>query len=87
MRALIDIDGRGVAHGDLSLENIMLSSDQWLYLVDFAPYKPTYIDLNDPATFSFYFDSTMTRRCNLAPERLVSGASGGGMTEYLVDVH
>ena len=77
----------------------MLSSDQWIYIVDFAPYKPTFIDQSDPvkkicffvvffsylcfcvcvnykqAAFAFYFDSTTTRRCNVAPERFVSGAS------------
>ena len=44
-----------MSHGDLSLENAMLTSDSWLYLVDFAPYKPTFLDINDPVNNYFFF--------------------------------
>ena len=39
------------------------------------PYKPVYIDLENPADFTYYFDTCGRRRCYLAPERFVAGAA------------
>ena len=47
----------------------MVTSWNWIYLSDFASYKPTYIPEDNPADFSFYFDSGGRRTCYLAPER------------------
>lgn len=61
---------RGVAHGDLKSENIMVTSSLTVYLTDFAAsYKPTYLPLDDPSDFSLFFDATGRRTCYLAPER------------------
>ena len=40
-----------------------------MYVSDFASYKPTYLPLDDPSDFAFYFDTSGRRTCYLAPER------------------
>ena len=40
LRALESVHAEGVVHGDLKCENILLTSDDWLLLGDFAPFKP-----------------------------------------------
>ena len=46
-----------------------MTSWNCVYLTDFASFKPTYLPLDDPSTFSFFFDSSSRRTCYLAPER------------------
>ncbi|XP_019200102.1 PREDICTED: phosphoinositide 3-kinase regulatory subunit 4-like isoform X2 [Ipomoea nil] len=60
---------RGVCHGDIKCENVLVTSWNWLYLADYASFKPTYIPHDDPSDFSFFFDTGGRRRCYLAPER------------------
>lgn len=45
-----------------------MTSWNWLYLADFASFKPTYIPYDDPSDFSFFFDTGGRRRCYVAPE-------------------
>lgn len=40
-----------------------------MYLTDFASFKPTYLPEDDPADFSFFFDTSLRRVCYVAPER------------------
>ena len=54
----IQAHGLGVCHGDIKLENIMLSSWGWLLLTDFAPFKPTYLPEDNPADYSYFFDTS-----------------------------
>ncbi|KAJ6246698.1 phosphoinositide 3-kinase regulatory subunit 4 [Anaeramoeba flamelloides] len=56
-------------HGDLKSENIVLTSFLWIFITDLATYKPKYIPAGNPAKFSYYFDTSGTRKCYLAPER------------------
>ncbi|CAM0943441.1 unnamed protein product [Alopecurus aequalis] len=60
---------KGFCHGDIKCENVLVTSWNWLYLTDFASFKPTYIPDDDPSDFSFFFDTGGRRRCYLAPER------------------
>ncbi|XP_073220335.1 serine/threonine-protein kinase VPS15-like isoform X2 [Cicer arietinum] len=55
--------------GDIKCENVLITSSNWLYLADFASFKPTYIPDDDPSDFSFFFDTSGRRLCYLAPER------------------
>ena len=72
LMALEQAHFQGVCHGDLKCENVMVTSWKWIYLTDFAIYKPTYIPEDDPSDFYFFFDSSATGTCSIAPERIVN---------------
>jgi phosphoinositide-3-kinase regulatory subunit 4 len=45
-------------------------------LTDFSSaFKPTYLPLDDPSTFSLYFDTSSRRTCYIAPERFYAADS------------
>ncbi|KAF8892835.1 hypothetical protein CPB84DRAFT_1837361 [Gymnopilus junonius] len=69
LNALRDARNRKIPHGDIKSSNVLVTSWNWIYLTDFASYKPTYLPLDDPSDFSFYFDMSGRRTCYLAPER------------------
>ena len=54
--------------GDIKCENVLVTSWNWVYVADFASFKPTYIPDDDPSDFSFFFDTGGRRLCYLAPE-------------------
>lgn len=70
LTALTGARRQGVAHGDIKSENVLVTHSLWVYLTDFSsPFKPTLLPLDDPAEFSYFFDSSGRRTCYLAPER------------------
>jgi phosphoinositide-3-kinase regulatory subunit 4 len=60
-----------VSHGDIKLENILITSWNWILLSDFASFKPTYLPEDNPADYSYFFDTSRRRTCYIAPERFV----------------
>lgn len=78
--ALRDCHARNVYHGDIKTENILVTSWNWLYLSDFSSsFKPTFLPEDNPADFSFFFDTSGRRTCYLAPERfLCAGEQADG---------
>lgn len=40
----------GVCHGDIKLENITVTSWNWVMLVDFASFKPTFLPIDNPGS-------------------------------------
>ncbi|KAL8659199.1 MAG: hypothetical protein Q9226_000537 [Calogaya cf. arnoldii] len=87
--ALRDCHARDVFHGDIKTENILVTSWNWLYLTDFSScYKRTRLPEDNPADFSYYFDTSGRRTCYLAPERFLSSDEsddGRGLT-WAMDV-
>ncbi|KAF2728981.1 ARM repeat-containing protein, partial [Polyplosphaeria fusca] len=70
--AIRDCHARGIYHGDIKSENVLVTSWNWLYLTDFSSsFKPTYLPEDNPADFSFYFDMSGRRTCYIAPERFL----------------
>lgn len=67
--ALQQAHKHGVCHGDIKMENVMISSWNWVILTDFASFKPTYLPEDNPAEFSYFFDTSRRRTCYIAPER------------------
>ena len=76
-------------HGDIKTENVLVTSWNWLYLTDFSSsFKKTYLPEDNPADFSFYFDTSGRRTCYLAPERFLAAGEkddGRGVT-WAMDV-
>jgi len=69
---LTQIHNKGKCHGDLKLENVLMSSIGSVFLCDIAPFKPAYIQQDDVGSFTYYFGSNSSvKSCYLAPERLV----------------
>lgn len=70
---LRDCHLRGIFHGDIKTENTLVTSWNWLYLSDFSSsFKPTTLPEDNPADFSYYFDTAGRRTCYLAPERFLA---------------
>ncbi|KAI0822421.1 hypothetical protein BC628DRAFT_1429686 [Trametes gibbosa] len=67
LNGLRDARNRKVSHGDIKSENILVTSWNWVYVSDFASYKPTFLPLDDPSDFSFFFD-TSGRRSSTTPD-------------------
>ena len=51
------------------MENVMITSWNWILLTDFASFKPTFLPEDNPAEFSYFFDTSRRRTCYIAPER------------------
>lgn len=65
-----DCHSQNVYHGDIKTENILVTSWNWLYLSDFSSsFKPTTLPEDNPADFSYFFDTAGRRTCYIAPER------------------
>ncbi|RWS10687.1 hypothetical protein B4U79_02231 [Dinothrombium tinctorium] len=62
---------RFICHGDIKLENILVTSYLWVLITDFASFKPVYLPEDNPADFSYFFDTSRRRTCNVAPERFI----------------
>jgi phosphoinositide-3-kinase regulatory subunit 4 len=68
-----DCHSRDIFHGDIKTENTLVTSWNWLYLSDFSSsFKPTTLPEDNPADFSYFFDTAGRRTCYLAPERFVA---------------
>lgn len=74
---LRDCHTRDIFHGDIKTENTLVTSWNWLYLSDFSSsFKLTHLPEDNPADFSYYFDTAGRRTCYLAPERFRAVAAG-----------
>lgn len=47
----------------------MVTSWNWILLTDFASYKPSFLPVDNPADYSYFFDTSRRRTCYIAPER------------------
>lgn len=83
LHALRDAHARGVTHGDIKCENVVVTSWGWCFLCDFASYKPASMPADNPAVFTYFFDSDGRRRCCIAPERFSNEQTS--VTENMLD--
>ena len=71
-----DARNRRVAHGDIKSENVLITSDLSVVLTDFSSsFKPTFLPIDDPSDFSFFYDTSARRTCYIAPERFYDADS------------
>ncbi|XP_063709747.1 phosphoinositide 3-kinase regulatory subunit 4 [Culicoides brevitarsis] len=73
--ALYQCHKQKIYHGDIKLENIMLTSWNWILLTDFASFKPVYLPEDKPADYNYFFDTSRRRTCYIAPERFLKSPS------------
>ncbi|KTW28816.1 hypothetical protein T552_01446 [Pneumocystis carinii B80] len=85
LSGLRDCHSKGVYHGDIKIENVMVTSWNWVYLVDFSFFKPNFLPEDNPADFSYFYDSSSRRVCYIAPERFLcsSGLRHGELTDKM----
>ncbi len=70
LAAVTQVHAEGLAHGDIKPDNVMLTSAGQLFLTDFASFKPTFISEDSLSDYTLFF-TEQTKKCYLAPERLV----------------
>jgi phosphoinositide-3-kinase, regulatory subunit 4 len=71
--AVRDSHAQDIYHGDIKSENVLVTSWNWLYLADYSSaFKPATLPEDNPANFSFYFDTSGRRTCYIAPERFIN---------------
>ncbi|KAI9096422.1 hypothetical protein DFS34DRAFT_581299 [Phlyctochytrium arcticum] len=68
-KGIADAHSQQIFHGDIKTENVLVTSYNWTYITDFSSFKPVYLPEDNPADFSFFFDTSLRRVCYLAPER------------------
>ena len=49
-----------------------MTSWTWVYITDFSSFKPTYLPLDNPSDFAYFYDTSGRRNCYIAPERFYS---------------
>lgn len=76
LHGLADAHARGVTHGDLKTENVLMTSWGWAFIADFASFKPSSLPADNPADYSYFFDAGSRRRCYVAPERFREAPQG-----------
>jgi len=72
-----------VCHGDIKIENVCLTSWNWVFLSDFASFKPTHLPVDNPAAFSYFFDTSGRSMCNIAPERFYQPETSEGTDSHI----
>lgn len=50
LHALAQCHERGICHGDIKCENVLVTSWDWVYLADFASYKPVWLPADNPVS-------------------------------------
>lgn len=76
LSALRDCRAQNISHGDIKSENVLVTSWNYVYLTDFASFKPVYLPLDNPSDFAFYYDTSGRRNCYIAPERFYTVEKG-----------
>ncbi|KAJ3044348.1 Serine/threonine-protein kinase, partial [Rhizophlyctis rosea] len=89
LAGLAEAHAHRIYHGDIKTENVLVTSWNWTYLCDFSHFKPAFLPEDNPADFSFFFDTSSRRVCYLAPERFYApgetlfGGGEGGLTDKM----
>eukprot|EP00826_Nyctotherus_ovalis_P015747 TRINITY_DN14501_c0_g2_i2.p1 TRINITY_DN14501_c0_g2~~TRINITY_DN14501_c0_g2_i2.p1 ORF type:complete len:302 (-),score=67.63 TRINITY_DN14501_c0_g2_i2:31-936(-) len=69
--AVCQVHKENLYHGDIKTENVVVTSWNWVFLTDFAPYKPTYLLSESLGDYQFFYtnETNKIHGCYLAPEK------------------
>ena len=76
-----------IYHGDIRMENILLTSNSSVFISDISPFKPAYLKIDDIGMYTCYFGNNSNdnfRSCYLAPERIVDKSEFDSKKEYML---
>jgi len=72
IHSLKQLQNLGEFHGNITTENVLITSSDWVFLSDCMFYKKVYLGIDDHQINSAYFgDYINHKRCYIAPERFV----------------
>lgn len=57
LKSVEQLHSIGIRHGDIKSDNFLLTTWNWVFLVDIAFYKPTFLPVDNPADYNFYFEN------------------------------
>ena len=69
--SLNELHSNEIIHGDLKMENILLTSYNSLFLTDISPYKPAHLEIDNIILYTYFFGS-VNKSCYLSPERILN---------------
>lgn len=85
IQALNALHEQGFRHGDIKPENVLLTNQLFINLVDHSPYKPERINRNHPHYLIHYF--TYGRNSVfLAPERMTKPTANKSINPFSADI-
>lgn len=68
--AIGNLHSIGLVHGSINTDNIFLDWDNYVYIGDMAPYKPSSVRIDRSNYYHHYFSSSSRVHSYLAPEQL-----------------
>ena len=83
LKAVEQLHGLDLTHGDIKAENFLLTSWNWMYLSDVGFYKPSYLAEGDLTSYKLFFSASERPACYLAPEKFVTKGSEEGRTKEM----
>ena len=69
LQAGAQMEALGVCHGDIKVDNFVLTTANWVFLTDFVACKPVALPEDNPVDFSIFFNTSGSRTTCIAPER------------------
>ena len=69
--SLNELHSNEIVHGDLKMENVLLTSYNSLFLTDISPYKPAHLEIDNIILYTYFFGS-VNKSCYLSPERVLN---------------
>ena len=90
--AVEQIHSKGLYHGDIKTNNVVVTSWNWIFLTDLAPFKPIYLSLEKLGEYQYFFsgETSGMNACYVAPEKFVAtkidSSSGSIETKQAMDI-
>lgn len=81
LQAGAQMETLGICHGDIKVDNFVLTTANWVFLTDFVACKPIALPEDNPVDFSIFFNTSGSRTTCIAPERFIKEGAADAPTE------